>query len=106
MTNKFMFKTFISEKSEDQTKTINRTKLDAKEITMIEGAQQRISQKVLFIPDLEKMIDRNRVTLRRWWLTDKFPRPVKLNGTTLAWHSDGIEQWIDQTILNGEKDEP
>ncbi|AMP93513.1 TPA: AlpA family phage regulatory protein [Legionella pneumophila subsp. pneumophila] len=71
---------------------------------MIEGAQERISQKVLFIPDLEKMIGRNRVTLRRWWLTDKFPRPVKLNGTTLAWHSDEIEQWIEQTILNGERD--
>ncbi|APF04199.1 TPA: helix-turn-helix transcriptional regulator [Legionella pneumophila] len=71
---------------------------------MIEGAQERISQKVLFIPDLEKMIGRNRVTLRRWWLTGKFPRPVKLNGTTLAWHSDEIEGWIEQTILNGEKD--
>lgn len=65
---------------------------------------QDIQQKVLFVPDLEKMIGRNRVTLRRWWLTGKFPRPVKLNGTTLAWHSDAIEEWIEQTILNGEKD--
>lgn len=72
---------------------------------MIEGVQQQISQKILFIPDLEKMIGRNRVTLRRWWLTGKFPRPVKLNGTTLAWHSDEIEGWIEHTILNGERDE-
>lgn len=71
---------------------------------MIEGVQQQISQKILFIPDLEKMIGRNRVTLRRWWLTGKFPRPVKLNGTTLAWHSNEIAEWIEQTILNGEKE--
>ncbi len=99
-----MFKTFTSGKSDNQDDTINRTKLDTKEITMIEGVQQLISQKVLFVPDLEKMIGRNRVTLRRWWLTGKFPRPVKLNGTTLAWHSDEIDEWIEQTILNGEKD--
>lgn len=99
-----MFKTFTSDKSDNQADTINRTKLDTKEITMIEGVQQLISQKVLFVPDLEKMIGRNRVTLRRWWLTGKFPRPVKLNGTTLAWHSDEIDEWIEQTILNGEKD--
>ncbi len=71
---------------------------------MIEEIQQRVSQKVLFVPDLEKMIGRNRVTLRRWWLTGKFPRPVKLNGTTLAWHSDEIDQWIEHAILNGEKE--
>lgn len=71
---------------------------------MIEGVEQRISQKVLFIPDIEKMIGRNRVTLRRWWMTGQFPRPVKLNGTTLAWHSDEIEEWIQKTIVCGEKE--
>ena len=71
---------------------------------MNEEVQQLVSQRVLFIPDLEKMIGRNRVTLRRWWLTGKFPRPVKLNGTTLVWHSDEIDQWIEQTIIKGTKD--
>jgi len=99
-----MFKTFHTQYSNEHTNTINPTNFDTKENTMMLGAQQQISQKILFIPDLEKMIGRNRVTLRRWWLTDKFPRPVKLNGTTLAWHSDAINEWIEQTILNGEKD--
>lgn len=99
-----MFETFTCDRYDDQVNTKNGTKFDAKEIIMIEGVQQRISQKILFIPDLEKMIGRNRVTLRRWWLTGKFPRPVKLNGTTLAWHSDEIDEWIEQTILNGEKE--
>lgn len=99
-----MFETFICDRSDDQVNTRNRTKFDAKEIIMIDGVQQRISQKILFIPDLEKMIGRNRVTLRRWWLTGKFPQPVKLNGTTLAWHSDEIDSWIDQTVINGKKE--
>ncbi len=57
-----------------------------------------ITQKILFINDLEKIIGRNRLTLRRWWLVGKFPRPVKLNESTLAWHRDAIEQWIDQNF--------
>ncbi len=57
-----------------------------------------ITQQVFFITDLEKIIGRNRLTLRRWWLIGKFPMPVKLNHSTLAWHRDAIEQWIDQNI--------
>lgn len=56
------------------------------------------SQKVLFITDLEKIIGRNRLTLRRWWMEGKFPAPVKLNGTTLAWHAETINNWINLNI--------
>jgi prophage regulatory protein len=59
---------------------------------------QEFSQKVLFITDLEKIIGRNRLTLRRWWMDGKFPKPVKLNGTTLAWHTESIDNWINQNI--------
>jgi prophage regulatory protein len=55
-------------------------------------------QQVLFINDLEKVIGRNRLTLRRWWQNGKFPIPVKLNGTTLAWHSETIGEWIDKNL--------
>ncbi|WP_133130829.1 helix-turn-helix transcriptional regulator [Legionella yabuuchiae] len=60
--------------------------------------QNGITQQVLFITDLEKIIGRNRLTLRRWWLEGKFPLPVKLNGTTLVWHTVIISGWIDQNI--------
>jgi len=59
---------------------------------------QKLSQQVLFITDLEKIIGRNRLTLRRWWLGGKFPKPVKLNGTTLAWHAESISDWINQNV--------
>lgn len=59
---------------------------------------QEFSQKVLFLPDLEKIIGRNRLTLRRWWLAGKFPKPIRLNGNTLAWSSDVIDEWLEKTL--------
>ncbi|STX28458.1 prophage regulatory protein-like protein [Legionella beliardensis] len=59
---------------------------------------QELSQKILFITDVEKMIGRNRLTLRRWWMEGKFPRPVKLNGRTLAWHTETINSWINKNV--------
>ena len=59
---------------------------------------QTLSQQVFFITDLEVIIGRNRLTLRRWWMDGKFPQPVKLNGTTLAWHSNVILDWINQNV--------
>jgi len=60
-----------------------------------------LSQQIFFITDLEKIIGRNRLTLRRWWAEGKFPQPVKLNGTTLAWHSNVINDWINLNIKGG-----
>lgn len=73
-------------------------------ITITEGQimqplhSHTISQQIFFITDLEKIIGRNRLTLRRWWLDGKFPAPIKLNGTTLAWHANTIYEWIDLHI--------
>lgn len=60
-----------------------------------------LSQRVLFITDLEKIIGRNRLTLRRWWTAGKFPVPIKLNGNTLVWHMETINYWIEQNIKPG-----
>lgn len=58
----------------------------------------KIPQQILFITDLEKLLGRNRLTLRRWWTSGKFPKPIKLNGTTLAWHVETVDNWIDQQV--------
>ena len=60
-----------------------------------------LSQQVFFITDLEKIIGRNRLTLRRWWMDGKFTKPVKLNGTTLAWHFNDINDWINHAVKAG-----
>lgn len=61
---------------------------------------QLFKQKLLFIHDVERIIGRNRLTLRRWWTTGKFPQPTKLNGTALAWHNDTVDRWINQNICS------
>ncbi|MDF1678052.1 MAG: hypothetical protein P1U32_05090 [Legionellaceae bacterium] len=58
---------------------------------------QPLTQQVFFIADLEKLIGRNRLTLRRWWMEGKFPKPSKLNGI-LAWRAAAIEAWINQNL--------
>lgn len=59
---------------------------------------KELPQEILFITDIEKMIGRNRLTLRRWWTDGKFPKPIKLHGTTLAWSKSTIERWIEDSI--------
>lgn len=55
------------------------------------------NQEILFIKDVERIIGRNRLTLRRWWQKGLFPKP-KLINNRLAWHTDSIEQWINENI--------
>lgn len=57
-------------------------------------------QQIVFINDVEKMMGRNRLTLRRWWLEGRFPTPVKLNGTNLAWNIKTIMNWIQQNTIH------
>lgn len=54
--------------------------------------------KLLYIKDVEQIIGRNRLTLRRWWQNGKFPKPTKLNGNVLAWRSETIVVWINQNL--------
>lgn len=57
-----------------------------------------LKRRVLFIKDVEQIVGRNRLTLRRWWSAGKFPKPVKLNDSVLSWDHEIIEQWINQKI--------
>jgi prophage regulatory protein len=54
--------------------------------------------RILFITDVEEIIGRDRLTLRRWWVKGFFPKPVKLNGTTLAWSAKVIDAWINENL--------
>jgi len=68
------------------------------EYTGVTMREHQFKQQILFIRDVEEIIGRNRLTLRRWWVTGKFPKPVKLNNSVLSWHYDVIEQWIHQNL--------
>jgi len=73
-------------------------------VTMQTANHQELTQQVYFLPDLEKIIGRNRLTIRRWWMDGKFPKPVKLNGNTLVWHSKIIDDWIENNIKSSKMD--
>lgn len=60
-----------------------------------------IPQQILFINDLEALIGRSRLTLRRWWEDGKFPPPVKLHGKTLAWQTQTVMDWIEKNMNAG-----
>ena len=53
-------------------------------------------QQILFMKDVEKILGISSITLRRWWVAGYFPKPVKMNGSMLAWHHDVIHQWINE----------
>lgn len=64
----------------------------------MESFNNNVIQQILFIQDIETIIGKDRLTLRRWWQVGKFPEPVKLHGTTLAWHRDVVDEWINQNM--------
>lgn len=53
-----------------------------------------IKQEVLYIKDVEQITGRNRLTIRRWWEKGKFPKPIKLHSSVLAWHTQTIQTWL------------
>lgn len=63
-----------------------------------------IQSELYFIRDVEQIIRRDRLTLRRWWQKNKFPKPTLIN-SRLAWHSQVIEQWINQNVQGVQYDD-
>jgi prophage regulatory protein len=49
--------------------------------------------KIYFIKDAEQIVGRNRLTLRRMWQRDEFPKPIKINNR-VAWLSSVIDEWL------------
>jgi len=65
------------------------------------GVNSMIDKRILHIPDVEQITGFHRSTLRRWWEDGKFPVPQKLNGTTLVWSTQTINQWIEENVQGG-----
>jgi prophage regulatory protein len=56
-----------------------------------------IPKRIYYIKDAEQVIGRNRLTLRRWWERNLFPKPTLISGR-LAWDAEIIDQWIKQNV--------
>ena len=49
-----------------------------------------------FISDIEKIINRNRQTIRRWYERGIFPVPVLIESNRLAWRASTVHDWINE----------
>jgi predicted DNA-binding transcriptional regulator AlpA len=56
-----------------------------------------IKRNIYFIKDVERIIGRNRLTLRRWWNNNFFPKPTLINNR-LAWSSATIKEWVSNNF--------
>jgi prophage regulatory protein len=59
--------------------------------------KNELKRRLLFISDMEKIIGKNRLTLRRWWEKGIFPEPSKI-GVALVWRVETIEEWINNNV--------
>jgi len=56
-----------------------------------------MDRKIYYIKDVEQLIGKSRITLRRWWEKNKFPKPTLIN-SRVAWSVDSINEWIKQNM--------
>lgn len=52
-----------------------------------------MNTKLLTYSDLESRYNRNYKTIWTWVKQGKFPKPIKLNGRTLGWKQEEVEQF-------------
>lgn len=58
-----------------------------------------LKPKIYFIKDIEDLVRRDRLTLRRWWNAGKFPVPTIIYGR-VAWESDVVNLWLENQFKN------
>ncbi len=61
-----------------------------------------MSNKLLFINQVEAKTSKSRMTLRRWWEAGTFPKPTKI-GRENAWLESTIDNWIDDVMVKAEQ---
>lgn len=57
--------------------------------------KDKLKNKFYYIKQVEELIGRHRLTLRRWWKNNKFPPPIVIFNR-LAWRVEIIDKWIDK----------
>lgn len=69
-------------------------------------AQTKLTPLIFFINDLERLLRRNRLTLRRMWCRGAFPKPSGRLNNRLFWRAETVDQFINnKTSIEGSKNE-
>ncbi|MFA0349672.1 helix-turn-helix transcriptional regulator [Vibrio sp. 10N.222.55.C6] len=55
-----------------------------------------MTTKLITYAQLCEQLNRNYKTIHGWVRAGKFPQPVRLNGRTVGWKQDDVEQWIEE----------
>ncbi|MCK8078338.1 AlpA family phage regulatory protein [Vibrio sp. 1CM2L] len=55
-----------------------------------------MTTKLLRYSDVIEMIGMNRRTIWKWVKLGKFPEPVRMNGRTIGWRCELVQQWVEE----------
>ncbi len=53
-----------------------------------------LTEALIPISDMTKLVNRNRQTLWAWWNSGKFPAPIVQNGKTIGWRESDYINWL------------
>ena len=62
-----------------------------------------LKQKIYFISDVEKIIGRNRQTIKRWWKKGFFPKPISI-GNHFGWDESVVQRWVTTIFFVEQKE--
>lgn len=56
--------------------------------------QERRVTRLIRIKEVQHRVGLGRSTIYRWMAEGKFPKPVQLGGSTVAWSEGEVDLWI------------
>ena len=69
----------------------------ASEVTR-EDVQDRRVTRLIRLKEVQHRVGLGRSTIYRWVAEGKFPKPVQLGSSTVAWSEGEIERWIHERL--------
>ena len=64
------------------------------------GQPSLAPDRLLRLPEVQKLIPLSRSTLWRAIRKGKFPAPVRISENAVAWRASDIQQWFDTRVEN------
>lgn len=65
-----------------------------------EGVQDRRVTRLIRLKEVQHRVGLGRSTIYRWMAEGKFPKPVQLGGSTVAWSEGEVDRWIANRLLS------
>ncbi len=56
---------------------------------------------IYYMRDITNIVNKKPLTIRKWWLKGKFPKPILLGGQC-AWRKEIIDKWLKDKFIQQE----